>query len=312
MRRLATWVIGFTIVTSLSLVADAQSAVPDLLPLDGYAADSKGVGLDGPHLLDIRLFRVATGGTAVFGEQQKNVNFDHGSFSVDVGKANTLDLGKLTAMPQLFLELSIDGDLIEPRFQVGSVPYAGFALASGDAQTLTGMPPTAFAAATHSHAFADLTSVPAGFSDGEDNDSFAKLSCTSGKRPQKSASGWDCTPVSADEISGGTLSTSVYSAYADLQDESRLDGTSASDILTRAVGDTRYMSGTLVNTAFQISAGSNQTQSTPMDGFRFCALTGTQVSGGGSCTVTPGVPGSFTLAASAGMTQNATCKAICF
>ena len=312
MRKLATTVMGFTIVTSLSLVADAQSTAPELIPLDGYAADAKGVGLDGPHLLEIKLFRVATGGSAVFGEQQKDVSFDRGNFSVGVGKSNALNLAKVTEAPELFLELSIDGDLIEPRFQVGSVPYAGFALSSGDAQTVSGKAPSDFAAATHAHAFADLTGVPAGFSDGVDNDSLAKLTCTNGARPQKSAAGWDCTSVAADEISGGILATSLYSAYTDLQEENRLDGTAASDILTRGVGDTRYLSGTLVNTPFQVTAGSSQTQSIPMTSFRFCALTGTQVSGAGSCSVTPGAPGDFTLVATAAMSESTTCKAICF
>jgi hypothetical protein len=91
-----------------------------------------------------------------------------------------------------------------------------------------------------------------------------------------------------------------------------LDGSAATDVLTRAVGDTRYLSGTLVNDVFTITAGSNQTQSTPISTYRFCALTQTQLSGGGSCSVTPGAAGTFTLAANAANGQSTTCKALCF
>lgn len=312
MRKLATYAAGLAIVSCLSLAADAQSTVPQRIPLDGYAADDRGAALDGLHAIDIKLFRVATGGTALFGEQQKAVSFDQGNFSVMVGKANTLDLAKLSAATPLFLELAIDGDVIQPRFEVGSVPYAGFALASGDAQTLAGKVPADFAPADHSHAWSELSGVPTGFADGEDADAFGKLSCAANERPQKVGTAWDCTTVNATEITTGTLSTSVYSAYGDLEDEGRLDGSAASDVLTRAVGDSRYLSGPIVNDAFTITAGSNQTQNTAMSPYRFCALTQTQLSGGGSCTVTPGAASAFTLTAVAANNQSTTCKALCF
>lgn len=314
MRKLATYAAAFAIATCLSLKADAQSTVtvPERIPLDGYAVDDQGMALDGPHLVEVKLFRVATGGTALFGEQQKNVGFDQGNFSLLVGKTNTLDLAKLSEASPLYLELAIDGDVIQPRFEVGSVPYAGFALASGDAQTLTGKVPADFAAAQHSHAFGDLTSVPSGFSDGDDADALGKLSCANNARPQRVGAAWDCTSVTANEVTSGTLPTSVYSAYADLEDEGRLDGSAASDVLTRAVGDTRYLSGTLVNDSFTVSAGSNQTQQTTMSPYRFCALVHTQQSGGGYCSITPGAPGDFTLTASANNMQSTTCKALCF
>ena len=312
MRKLATYAAGFAIASCLTLAADAQSTVPQHIPLDGYAADDKGVALDGPHAVEIKLFRVATGGTVLFGEQQKAVSFDQGNFSVMVGKANTLDLAKLSGSSPLYLELAIDGDLIQPRFEVGSVPYAGFALASGDAQTLAGKVPADFATADHSHAWGELSGVPAGFADGDDADAVGKLSCLVNERPQKVGAAWACTSVSAAEITTGTLATSVFSAYGDLEDEGRLDGSAASDVLTRAVGDSRYLSGPIVNDAFTITAGSSQTQNTAMSPYRFCALTQTQLSGSGSCTVTPGVAGAFTLTAVAANNQSTTCKALCF
>ena len=312
MRRLATYAAAFTLAICLSMKADAQSTVPEHIPLDGYAADDTGVALDGPHAVDVKLFRVAVGGTALFGEQQKNVSFDQGKFSLLVGKSNTLDIAKLSEAAPLYLELTIDGDLIKPRFEVGTVPYAGFALASGDAQTLTGKAATDFAAASHTHAWSEVTGIPAGLADADDADALGKLSCQNGQRPQKAAAGWDCTGVDASEITSGTLSTNVYSAYNDLEAEGRLDGSAASDVLTRAVGDTRYLSGTLTNDVFTLTAGSNQTQNLPIATYRFCALTETKLSGGGSCTVTPGAAGAFTLTAVAANTQSTSCKALCF
>lgn len=312
MRKFATYAAGFAIASCLSLKADAQSAAPQHIPLDGYAADDQGVALDGPHSVDIKLFRVATGGTALFGEQQKAVSFDQGSFSVMIGKSNTLDLAKLSAATPLFLELAIDGDVIQPRFEVGSVPYAGFSLASGDAQTLTGKVPADFAPAVHGHPWTDISGVPSALADGDDADALGKLSCQSNERPQRVAGVWDCTSLSAAELTTGTLSPTLYSAYADLEDEGRLNGSTATDLLTRGAGDARYLTVPLGNSAFSITAGSNQTQNTTMSTFQFCALTQTQLSGGGSCTVTPGAAGSFTLTATASNNQSTTCKALCF
>jgi hypothetical protein len=312
MRKLATYAAGFAIASCLSLRADAQSNASQHIPLDGYAADDQGVALDGPHAVDIKLFRVATGGTALFGEQQKAVSFDQGSFSVLIGKTNPLDLRELSAATPLLLELAIDGDVIHPRFEVGSVPYAGFSLASGDAQTLTGKVPADFAPAAHGHAWTDISGVPSALADGDDADTLAKLTCQSNERPQKVAGTWDCTALSAAELTSGTLSPTLFSAYADLEDEGRLNGSTATDLLTRGAADARYQLVLPSNTAFSITAGSNQTQNTTMSPFQFCALTQTQLSGGGSCTVTPGATGSFTLTATAANNQSTTCKALCF
>lgn len=298
---------------SFSPSAHAQGPagyVPQIIPVQGLLTDLDGAAVEGEHDVTIALYRVAAGGTAILNELHPNVTFDAGAFTVYAGDESdsALDFAELTDVPELWLSVSVDGDLLTPRFRIGAVPYAGVAQLCGEAQLLQGREAADFALADHDHAFGDLSSIPADFADGNDADTLGGLSCVSGVA-KYSGSSWTCAPIAANEIVGGTLSTGVYSAYADLQSESRLGMGSDTNLLTLGAADTRYMSALISPAYHSLSAADEQTTTLSLSG-RFCALAGVSLTGQGNCSLTG--TGPFTLTATAADTENTTCRAICF
>ncbi len=223
MRRILT-----TSMLAMALtVAPAALAAPALVPFQGQLTDSSGVAIDGQRDIVITLYTVETGGSVVFTETHSNVDVVSGDFTVYLGSVNTggsaLDLRLFATEPNLWAEISIDGETITPRMRLATSPYAGFAPYCGDAQTLDGQPRSSFAAASHSHAFGDLTGVPADLADGDDDtlggltcaageiarhrggglwvcdveaDTLANVTCTIGHVLQRQGAGWGCVPIS--------------------------------------------------------------------------------------------------------------------
>jgi hypothetical protein len=296
-----------------TLTADAQDApsfVPHVIPIQGYLTDQDGVPVDGAHAVTLTLYKVESGGKAVLEERQAAVTFDAGEFTVFFGDRPTtaLDFSALTNLDELWVAVSIDDELLSPRFRLGAVPYAGAAEICGNALTLGGMSPSAFATADHTHAWKDLTGVPASFADGVDNDSIASVSCAAGTYVTQSGGQWTCAHPSASDLSGGTISTSLYSAYADLQSENRLSDADTS-LLTRVAADSRYLSNVLTPTYTTTSASDGATTTKSLSG-RFCALSFMQAGAASLCSVTGSGP--FTLTATAANNQSANCTAVCF
>lgn len=316
--------VGRTIALSLFLLcgfgalalAQSEDSAPALVPIEGQASDADGVPLEGSHPVSVKLFRVETGGTAIFSETQRSVPFDHGAFSAYVGDVSALDLDVIGRGGALWLELAIDGEVIKPRFRFGSVPFAAFAKQSAEASLLEGKRASEFAATEHRHPWSDLTAVPAGFVDGTDDDTLGGLSCPTGSFVKKVAGGWDCAPISAADITTGLLPEESFSAYDDLDSEGRLDGNAADDLLRRGFADGRYLPSTFVSTSYNVSAVSTAsaavTQVATSPAPHFCALTRVDVSSGGACEVT-GQPSSYTLTAYAPSgTKTTSCRMTCF
>jgi hypothetical protein len=316
----ALWVpFLFALGLGTAARADAQQAdafVPHIIPVQGLLTDPEGIALEGEHDVSVALFKVADGGNPLLHEVHANVAFDHGQFTVPLGAKtdNGVAFDGLVQIPQLWLEVSVDNELLKPRVRLGSVPYAAAAELCGDARKLGGHPASEFATSAHTHAWSEITSVPAGIKDGTDADTLAGLSCTgAGAVARHDGSKWVCDLMSASDISAGTLSTSYYSAYADLQTENRLGASTDTSILTRGAADTRYMSSSFTLTpTYQTVVASNGGTSTAALTGRVCALSAVAAPGvNGSCSVTGAGP-SFTLTATAQTMQTTTCTAVCF
>ena len=192
------------------LVAPAAARAadpPPLLPIAGYLADTAGNAISGTHSLRFSLFTTETAGTPVFVETDGVVAVSAGNFIVYLGAGEPLPLALFRDSAQLWLEVVVDGtEVIQPRMRIATAPYAGSAQYCGDATTLGGSPPAAFAQAAHTHAFASLTGVPAGLADG-DNDLLASLTCAAGQVPKVGAAGggaWACA-ADADTDTLATL-----------------------------------------------------------------------------------------------------------
>ena len=112
-------------------------AAPAYLPiqgyLTGYLTDASGQPVNGQVDVTVSLWPGPTGGTALYQETQ-TVQVDQGSFSLYLGQnaSPPLDLSIFRDRATIFVGVSVDGGPeVQPRYQLATTPYAGFAQFAG-------------------------------------------------------------------------------------------------------------------------------------------------------------------------------------
>jgi len=117
------------------------SAAPALLPIEGVLTDNADVPIDGEDVeLTLRLYAGMDDSEPIY-QEMTSVRPVEGYFSHTLGTegAERLSLDLFREHAAVFLGVSVgDEEEATPRMVLGSVPYAGYAPAAGDAQTLTG------------------------------------------------------------------------------------------------------------------------------------------------------------------------------
>jgi len=155
----------------LSSLAAAQtssttSALPRLVRFSGTASDIKGNPLTGVVGITFALYSEQTGSASLWMETQ-NVHADsHGRYTVLLGatKPEGLPADMFTTEQAHWVGVQVEGQAEQPRVLLLSVPYA---LKAGDAETVGGLPPSAFVlaaaapSATARTETADITTVAA-------------------------------------------------------------------------------------------------------------------------------------------------------
>ena len=106
----------------------ASAQVPHDMAYQGHLTDSVGAPLTGPVDLQIRIFDVIASGAALYIEDHTSVAVDDsGAFNIRLGTGSTLTGTFNTALfagVNRYLEVVVDGERLEPRLAMGSVPYA--------------------------------------------------------------------------------------------------------------------------------------------------------------------------------------------
>lgn len=156
-RAAATTHAGFPLLQDAPAVTlEAPAATGPLLSYQGRLADpTTGNPKSGTFAMTFRLYGVATGGTALWTEGPKNITASNGQFSTLLGDTTALNLTIFDGR-DLWLGVQVGSDLeAAPRIQVAYAPYALYA---GNSAKLGGQLPGAFAASTHQHSAADITS----------------------------------------------------------------------------------------------------------------------------------------------------------
>jgi hypothetical protein len=253
------------------LPAQAFADVPALLPIQGYLTDKQGAAVDGGKNVHFRLYSVATGGTPIH-EETIAVVAVNGYFTAYLGddSASPLDLAAVRDSPKLFLgiEIGSDGEAV-PRLQLASTAFAAQAQYCADATNLGGKAPSAFAPSMHTHDWSEITGKPDSFPPAPHMHGSADIMCyadlvsegyldnnnpddllTQSQGDDRFAA--NVHTHDAGDITAGTLSEALYSAYSDLNGEGFLDANNGNDLLTLAQGDMRYVSPMEAN-----SIGSN-------------------------------------------------------
>lgn len=106
------------------LVLAAAAATPALLSYQGRAENANGP-MVGNYDVTFSLYIDATGGTAVWTEGPRALLFDEGVYQATLGK--TQSLSGVSFNQPMFLEIEINGQLMDERVELTSVPYAMFA-----------------------------------------------------------------------------------------------------------------------------------------------------------------------------------------
>ena len=185
-RRLgsAVGVVLLTVVAA-SLISLAGE-IPRKINYQGRLMDAAGVPLPGSHNLTFRIFDVAAGGAELWAEAQTATADSAGVFAVMLGAVDSIGIAFDGAR---WLEIEVDGEVLAPRREMASVPYAFHALAS---DSLGGVPSSGFSLVSHTHDeryftepelstagtineganpvdWTKLKNVPAGLADGADD-----------------------------------------------------------------------------------------------------------------------------------------------
>lgn len=102
--------------------------VPQATTFTGQLVDDLGNPLAGPVDLNLSVFDVATGGTALYAEEHVGTPLDvAGSFSVQLGAGKVLDGAfdaALFAGIDRWIEVEVDSEVLSPRQVVAAVPWA--------------------------------------------------------------------------------------------------------------------------------------------------------------------------------------------
>jgi len=109
---------------ALIVAVVARAEVPPVLSFTGTLLDVEGVALaDRTRTIEFRLFDVMQGGTALWVEPV-SVTTEEGVFTALLGAAAVPLSAEVLAHSPLWLEIEIDQDVLSPRWQLVSVPYA--------------------------------------------------------------------------------------------------------------------------------------------------------------------------------------------
>jgi hypothetical protein len=286
----------------------AQADAPQYLPIQGYLADAEDKPVQGSLAMRFRLYSssTASAGAVIYEEVKPTVNVDRGYFTAYLGEQETLELSLFKDHPIVFVGIRVgdDDDELSPLLQLATTPYTAYAQYCEDASTLGGKQASSFASSDHQHAFSQLTGLPSGLDDGDQDTGLLTIAsagwlsasvvgrsatlspaigaCGAGSSIRAiSANGTvtceaddDTLTTNASGLTTGTLGTGLYSAYADLTAESYLDDNAPTDLLTQGQAASKYLpltggtlTGGLTAPSYAYSAGQQRSLQIPGPAF---------------------------------------------
>ena len=138
--------LSFVLMTMPALgqaVATAPAIVPHLVNFSGTARDAQGQPRSGVVGITFALYKDEHGGTSLWLETQNVQLDDNGHYSVYVGatKADGVPPELFISGEAHWMGVQVEGQAEQPRVLLVSAPYA---LKASDAETIGGLPPSAF------------------------------------------------------------------------------------------------------------------------------------------------------------------------
>jgi hypothetical protein len=120
-----------------------SGAVPRLVNFSGKALDEQNKPISGVQAISLAIYKDQFEGAPLWREMQNATVDAEGNYSVQLGATSLygLPVELFSSAEARWLGVSVNGSSEQPRVLLLSVPYA---LKAGDAQTLGGLPPSAF------------------------------------------------------------------------------------------------------------------------------------------------------------------------
>ncbi len=189
-------------------------AVPLQMNHQGRLLDTDGNGLEGEHELIFRIMDDPEDGYSLYTETL-TIDFNNGYYSLILGadeEVNPLDDTVFANYP-LYLALKVDGENLEPRHPLTSVPYAQIAgvsesvdggMVNASEINIGGQPVIDsdgnWVGNAQAVDFVDLTNTPSGLDDGDD-DLLSEIACSIDELISWDGQYWVCVSDSTLELS---------------------------------------------------------------------------------------------------------------
>jgi hypothetical protein len=121
----------------LPTVDPAKAEIPGMINYQGLIVDrDTGDPLPGEHTMRFRIYDAASDGSMLWSEEQQVTADAMGVVTVMLGSENTIEISFDAAC---WLEVEVDDEVLLPRRQMVSVPYAFRSMASSNADSLGGV-----------------------------------------------------------------------------------------------------------------------------------------------------------------------------
>jgi hypothetical protein len=187
--------------------------IPEFVNYQGILTDSGGMPLDGTYDLRFEIFDALSAGVVLYGQTNSSETVDDGLFNVILGPID----GAIFEDGSLWVQVTVDGDIIAPRTQLTSVPWAYRSAVAETALTVSTIPSHDHDARYYTKTelnspgiindlsnpvdWTKLKNVPAGFADGTDD--------VGGPDADWTISGSDMYSAVAGDVGIGTSAPSV-------------------------------------------------------------------------------------------------------
>ncbi|MFA5859626.1 MAG: hypothetical protein WC955_11255 [Elusimicrobiota bacterium] len=113
----------FILAILVAVISTPAEAVPLQINFQGRLTDSAGQPLTGMYTISFGLYDTNTGGTAKWAETQNSISMVNGMINVVIGSSVTVTPEILSA-GDLWLEIKVENDILQPRQKLVSSPYA--------------------------------------------------------------------------------------------------------------------------------------------------------------------------------------------